>query len=50
MTFLKKIFWIFVAILGAVALGMIATARGEPLNAVWLVAAAASRDDWIRGE
>ncbi len=37
---LKKIVWILVATLGAMALGMIATARGEPLNAVWLVAAA----------
>ena len=27
--------------LGALALGMIATVRGEPLNAVWLIAAAA---------
>ncbi len=41
MSFAKKIFWVLVALLGAVALGMIATARGEPLNAVWLVAAAA---------
>ena len=40
MRYLKKIFWILVAVMGAVALGMIATARGEPLNAVWLVAAA----------
>src|SRR5579859_298577 len=38
---LKTIFWILVATLGAVALGMIASVRGEPLNAVWLVAAAA---------
>src|SRR5579859_1549628 len=38
---LKITFWILVAILGAVALGMIASVRGEPLNAVWLVAAAA---------
>ncbi len=37
----KKLFWVLVACLGAVALGMIASSRGEPLNAVWLVAAAA---------
>jgi carbon starvation protein len=40
MRYLKKIVWILVALLGALALGMIATARGEPLNAVWLIAAA----------
>ncbi|MHB8653917.1 MAG: carbon starvation CstA family protein [Terriglobia bacterium] len=38
---LKITFWILAAIVGAVALGMIAAVRGEPLNAVWLVAAAA---------
>ncbi len=37
----KKLFWVLVACLGAVALGMIASSRGEPLNAIWLVAAAA---------
>src|SRR5271169_1265330 len=41
MAVLKKIFWLLIAVMGALALGMIATARGEPLNAVWLVAAAA---------
>jgi carbon starvation protein len=41
MRFLKKVFWIAVAALGALALGLIATSRGEPLDAVWLVAAAA---------
>src|SRR5579872_876080 len=41
MHFLKRIFWMMVAAAGAFALGMIATAHGEPLNAVWLVAAAA---------
>jgi len=40
MRYLKKIVWILIALLGALALGMIATARGEPLNAVWLIAAA----------
>src|SRR5438128_12265151 len=37
----KQIFWVLVAVTAAVALGMIATVRGEPINAVWLVAAAA---------
>jgi carbon starvation protein len=41
MPLLKKLFWILVAFVGALGLGMIATVRGEPLNAVWLVAAAA---------
>ncbi|HEV2177111.1 MAG TPA: carbon starvation CstA family protein [Terriglobia bacterium] len=41
MQWAKKLVWAAVAILGALALGMIAAARGEPLNAVWLVAAAA---------
>ncbi len=38
---LRIVAWAGVAALGALALGMIATRRGEPLNAVWLVAAAA---------
>src|SRR5213595_3475313 len=41
MSLRKKILWALVAATAAVALGMIATVRGEPLNAVWLVAAAA---------
>jgi carbon starvation protein len=41
MRMLKKLFWLVVAGLGALGLGLIATARGEPLNALWLVAAAA---------
>jgi len=40
MGLLKKCLWILVALIGALGLGMIASARGEPLNAVWLVAAA----------
>ena len=40
MNSLKKIGWMLVAVVGALALGMIATARGEHLNAMWLVAAA----------
>jgi carbon starvation protein len=38
---LKKLFWVAVACVGALGLGLIASARGEPLNALWLVAAAA---------
>src|SRR5580704_6281565 len=41
MSLAKKILWFSVAALGAAAMGMIATARGEPINAVWLIAAAA---------
>lgn len=41
MPFFKRTFWVLVAALGALGLGVIATARGEPLNAVWLVTAAA---------
>jgi carbon starvation protein len=37
----KNIFWLLIATLGAVALGTIAFVRGEPVNAVWLVTAAA---------
>jgi carbon starvation protein len=40
MTALKKLLWLAIAALGAVALGVIATRRGEPINAVWLIAAA----------
>jgi carbon starvation protein len=36
----KKIAWFLVAGLGAGAMAWIATARGEPINAVWLVVAA----------
>jgi len=38
---IKKLLWFAVAAGGAIALGVIATARGESINAVWLVAAAA---------
>ena len=41
MSIIKKLLWVLVAGLGALAFGMIAMSRGEPLNAVWLVAAAA---------
>jgi carbon starvation protein len=36
----KKLVWMVVAVIGALGLAMIATVRGEPLNAVWLIAAA----------
>jgi carbon starvation protein len=41
MRLVKKLIWVAVAFIGALGLGMIATTRDEPLNAVWLVAAAA---------
>ncbi len=34
--------WIALAIVGAVSLGVAATVRGEPINALWIVAAAIS--------
>src|SRR3984957_12203040 len=37
MNLAKKLLWFLVAGLGAAALGLIATARGEPINAVWLI-------------
>ncbi len=40
MSILKRLLWIAVAIAGGLAIGVIAVARGEPINAVWLVAAA----------
>jgi carbon starvation protein CstA len=36
----KKLLWVAVAVLGAVALGIVALKRGEPVNAMWLVIAA----------
>jgi carbon starvation protein len=35
----KKLLWVAIAVLGAVALGIIALERGEPVNAMWLVIA-----------
>jgi carbon starvation protein len=35
-----KFVWAIVAAIGALCLGVLATARGEPVNALWLVAAA----------
>lgn len=34
--------WIALAIVGAGALGVVATVRGEPINALWIIAAAVS--------
>ena len=38
----KHLPWIALAIVGAGALGVVATVRGEPINALWIVAAAVS--------
>ena len=38
---LTKMVWVLIALIAAVALAMIAFVRGEAVNAVWLVAAAA---------
>jgi carbon starvation protein len=37
---LSNLAWALIAVLGAVAIGIVALSRGEPINAVWLVAAA----------
>ncbi|MPT48983.1 MAG: carbon starvation protein A [Sphingobium sp.] len=39
---MKHIAWIILAIIGAIALGVTATARGEQINALWIVVAAIS--------
>ena len=36
----KKLGWVLLTALGALALGVIAVSRGEPINAVWLMVAA----------
>jgi carbon starvation protein len=41
MRILTRLLWAAVAALAAVALGLVAAVHGEPVNAVWLVAAAA---------
>jgi carbon starvation protein len=41
MRILNRLLWVVIALAGALALGIIASARGEHLNAVWLVVAAA---------
>ena len=38
----SRIGWIILALVGAAALGVVATARGEAVNAVWIVVAAVS--------
>ncbi|HWC72517.1 MAG TPA: carbon starvation CstA family protein, partial [Gemmatimonadales bacterium] len=40
MRLLKVIAWAFVAVLGAAAFGVLALARGETINAAWLLTAA----------
>ena len=35
-----KLLWAAIAVLGAVALGIVALTRGVPINAAWLVIAA----------
>jgi carbon starvation protein len=42
MSIASRIGWIVLALIGAGALGVIATTRGEPVNAVWIVVAAVS--------
>ena len=37
-----KLLWALVAVIGASCLGVVALRRGEPINAIWLVAAAIS--------
>src|SRR3954452_7286080 len=39
---LKRLVWAAVCLIAAVALGTLATVRGEPVNSLWLIAAAAS--------
>jgi carbon starvation protein len=39
-TLLSKLGWVALAVLGAACLGVVALKRGEPVNAIWLVAAA----------
>lgn len=38
----RRLIWAAVCLLAALALGAIATSRGEPVNSLWLIAAAAS--------
>ena len=40
MTLRDKLIWAAVAVVGAIAFGVIALSRGEPINAAWLVIAA----------
>ena len=34
-------FWILVSVIGAIALGTVALRRQEPINAMWIIVAAA---------
>lgn len=38
----SKLVWAAVAVAGAICLGVVALRRGEPVNAIWLLAAALS--------
>jgi carbon starvation protein CstA len=38
----SKFLWAAIAVIGAICLGVVALRRGEPINAIWLVAAAIS--------
>src|ERR1700712_222799 len=40
MTIPNRLLWLAVTLLGAVSFGIVALARGEPVNAAWLVIAA----------
>ena len=40
MTLIKRLLWPAVIVLGTVSFGIVALARGEPVNAAWLVVAA----------
>ena len=37
---MKNLIWFGVAVLGAIALGIVALSRGETINAAWMVVAA----------
>jgi carbon starvation protein len=39
-TAVSKLIWTLVGVIGAICLGVVALRRGEPINAIWLVAAA----------
>ncbi len=38
--------WIALALVGAGSLGVIATVRGEPINALWIVARRPTAKSW----
>ena len=43
----SKIIWLFIAILGAIALGYVALNRGETINAMWILTASVCVFDWV---